>query len=452
MGTEADAPTLEGPAERWEALAAGTLVAVGLLLLMAVGMRPAEAVEGESAFNVTNNTTYDYSPDYSPGGDRIAFRGVAPRDIYTINVHGMGRFNVTADSKAERDPSYSPDGQKIAYSGYDGQDWEIYIINADGGGRTQLTDNATDEQELSWSPDGQKIAYEGYDGHDKEIYTVGLGPASRAVQVTHNTTYDTDPSFSPSGQRIAYAGDDGHDTEIWTIGLGPASRVVRVTNNTTWETELSWSPDGQKIAYKGREIAYVDSRYVRRDTEIYTVGLGSARTVNQVTYNSAANDGEPSWSPDGQKMAYEGKDVPDKEIFTVLIPPSPPNDNYASARVLSGRSASAGGTNAGATLQRGDPRLVDSETTRHTVWYRWTAPFSGAVEVNTCTTDFDTLMGVYTGNAPGGLRKVAANDDGCATGSKVRFNATKNATYRMLVDGFNGKQGAFTLRVIDKRS
>ncbi|MDQ3588955.1 MAG: S8 family serine peptidase [Actinomycetota bacterium] len=132
------------------------------------------------------------------------------------------------------------------------------------------------------------------------------------------------------------------------------------------------------------------------------------------------------------------------------IPPGPPNDNFASAQVLNGFSASANGTNLGATLESADPTTVDTRSTSHTVWYRWTAPFSGAVEMNTCTSDFDTLLGVYTGSALGSLTQAAANDDGCALGSKVTFNATKNATYRILVDGFTGQQGTFTLQVIDK--
>jgi hypothetical protein len=45
---------------------------------------------------------------------------------------------------------------------------------------------------------------------------------------------------------------------------------------------------------------------------------------------------------------------------------------------------------------------------------------------------------------------VAANHNWCAGGSKVTFDAAQNATYRMLVEGHNGKQGDFTLRVIDK--
>ena len=39
---------------------------------------------------------------------------------------------------------------KIAYSGYDGNDLEIYTINPGGGGRFNVTDNSTDDTEPSW--------------------------------------------------------------------------------------------------------------------------------------------------------------------------------------------------------------------------------------------------------------------------------------------------------------
>ena len=127
----------------------------------------------------------------------------------------------------------------------------------------------------------------------------------------------------------------------------------------------------------------------------------------------------------------------------------PPNDNFANAQVLSGVRAAASGTNVGATLQSGDPTTLATRSTSHTVWYRWTAPFSGPVEMNTCTSNFDTLLGVYTGSALGSLTEVASNDDtsGCGSGvgSKVAFNATSGTTYQILVDGFSGQQGTFTL-------
>ena len=46
---------------------------------------------------------------------------------------------------------------KIAYEGFDGQDYEIYSINPDGGGRVQLTDNSTGDYEPCYSTSGTII-------------------------------------------------------------------------------------------------------------------------------------------------------------------------------------------------------------------------------------------------------------------------------------------------------
>jgi hypothetical protein len=93
---------------------------------------------------------------------------------------------------------------------------------------------------------------------------------------------------------------------------------------------------------------------------------------------------------------------------------------------------------------------VDAVSSDHSVWYRWTAPFSGSTTIDTCTTDYDSLLGVYTGSALGSLTEVAVNNNDCPSGwgSKVTFNATAGTTYQVDVDGCCGlPQGIFTLRV-----
>ncbi|MBA2714911.1 MAG: S8 family serine peptidase [Rubrobacteraceae bacterium] len=139
------------------------------------------------------------------------------------------------------------------------------------------------------------------------------------------------------------------------------------------------------------------------------------------------------------------------------IPPPPPNDNFANARIFSGYSYAANGTNVGATPEGGDPVKVSSSSyTNRTVWYQWKAPFSGPVEIDTCSyyTDFDTVLGVYTGSALGSLTQTAANDDGCEVGnrngSRVTLMATKDTTYHILVDGYADSKGNFTVEVVDK--
>src|SRR5215213_6117265 len=89
---------------------------------------------------------------------------------------------------------------KIAYSGHHGQDFEIYTINSGGGGKVQLTDNSTDDDGgLSYSPSAKKIAYSGRDASigDYEIYTINSGGGGK-VKVTNDSTDDYYPSWGSS--------------------------------------------------------------------------------------------------------------------------------------------------------------------------------------------------------------------------------------------------------------
>jgi Tol biopolymer transport system component len=122
------------------AAAAGTLVAVGLvvlIMLVVVEARPAEATFPGKPAKIA------YSGKDAPNGDY---------EIYTINAGGGGRIQLTDNSTNDNEPSYSPSGDKIAYSGKDAPnaDYEIYTINAGGGGRFNVTDNSTDDTEPSW--------------------------------------------------------------------------------------------------------------------------------------------------------------------------------------------------------------------------------------------------------------------------------------------------------------
>ncbi len=122
---------------------------------------------------------------------------------------------------------------------------------------------------------------------------------------------------------------------------------------------------------------------------------------------------------------------------------APANDAFASATVLPSASGTTNGTNVGATKEPGEPNHAASNAGGGSVWYRFTAPVSGAATVDTAGSNFDTLLGVYTGSAVNGLTLVANNDDvgGGNTTSAVQFNAVAGTTYRIAVDGFDNVRG-----------
>ena len=108
------------------------------------------------------------------------------------------------------------------------------------------------------------------------------------------------------------------------------------------------------------------------------------------------------------------------------------------------------GSNRLASKESGEP-LHAGELGGRSVWWRWTAQTTGTVTVDTCTTFFDTLLGVYTGTSVGGLTEVASNDDApndlCGTASATAFRAQAGQTYSIAVDGYNGASGDVTLRL-----
>ena len=126
----------------------------------------------------------------------------------------------------------------------------------------------------------------------------------------------------------------------------------------------------------------------------------------------------------------------------------PPNDDFASAEDLGGGTVvTASGSNLWATAEAREPSHQGITPAAASVWYRWTAPRSGIVFVDTCGSSFDTTLAVYRGSTLDELGRVAANDDRCELQSSVRFFAVSGTTYGIAVDGLGGAQGSVELRV-----
>lgn len=123
---------------------------------------------------------------------------------------------------------------------------------------------------------------------------------------------------------------------------------------------------------------------------------------------------------------------------------APANDAFSAAALLSGTSVTATGANGGASKEPGEPNHAGRPGGR-SVWWLWTAPGAGEAELQTDTSTFDTLLGVYAGSSVSDLVEVASNDDHADFGwSRVRFATQASATYRIAVDGFDAGGGAAT--------
>ncbi|MBC8008512.1 MAG: MBG-2 domain-containing protein [Burkholderiales bacterium] len=121
--------------------------------------------------------------------------------------------------------------------------------------------------------------------------------------------------------------------------------------------------------------------------------------------------------------------------FVVRAPPA--NDAFANAAALTGSVVT--GTNLYASAQEFDPFPAS-----HSVWWRWTAPATGVLRLDTAASAIPTTLAVLTGTAPDDLDLII-EDTRPGQRAKVEFPVTAGVTYRIAVDAYDDLQGAIQL-------
>jgi hypothetical protein len=97
-----------------------------------------------------------------------------------------------------------------------------------------------------------------------------------------------------------------------------------------------------------------------------------------------------------------------------------------------------------ATTDPGEPAPPCAAGSSRTVWYTLTPATAMTLDIATAGSGFDTVLAVYTGDAPGALTAVpgACNDDSGGTRqSRVSFRAAAHTAYRVQAGGYGSASG-----------
>ena len=239
--------------------------------------------------------------------------------LLTAIFFGCGAYGhlLGPDSLGDSAPSWSPDGTRITFSSDETGDQDIYVMNADGTVRVNLTSREAKDIEPAWSPDGEWIAFLSRSQGNTDIHRVRPDGTGLSSLTTFPAQLYSRPIWSPDGTKIAFTSnreaerppqleptpeplfDDAPEfpgaaprPELYVMNAD-GSAQTRLTFNFFFDGNPTWSPDSRRLAFQSREDG---------DHEIYVINVdGSGLT--KLTDNEYA-DVFPAWSPDGQFIAF----------------------------------------------------------------------------------------------------------------------------------------------------
>lgn len=266
--------------------------------------------DGRNNIQITNELdgyTWDFDPDLSRDGTKLAFAGAAPRDIVVVDMTSQvsypGNIITILDStpvgqsgnEEEISPAWSPDGTEIAASWLTaGTLSEALIFNVVTGTSRQVTsDTALDWVDtMSWSPDGSKLAFAAWTSTNEwwDIYTINTD-GTGLTMLTNDAYNDVGPKWSPDGSQIGFVSDrdDGTTSNLWIMNAD-GTNPLRITDfpfSNNDALSLDWSPNGKQIVISGGNGF---------GSELYVINLDE-KSLYQLTDDGLTSfNGSPSWS------------------------------------------------------------------------------------------------------------------------------------------------------------
>jgi hypothetical protein len=185
---------------------------------------------------------------------------------------------------------------RLAFVSILDSDAEIYSVNGDGSDLKRLTMHAGLDHAPAWSPGGGEIAFASRRNGRTRIYLMAAD-GSEPVWVTDGVADGLyEMAWSPSGSAIAFTLSA---SGIATVRLPDGVPGVLLPGLAEVTHQPSWSPDGLRLAYVG-ETEYA--------SDIYTVNADGSGVIRRTRGFGTGPDVRfyyhPAWSPDGSKIAY----------------------------------------------------------------------------------------------------------------------------------------------------
>lgn len=196
---------------------------------------------------------------------------------------------------------------QIAFSRLSGDYWQIWTIGSNGSSARQLTTTPLDKRYPTWSRDGDKLFYR---DNNNNAFFIDLA-TDRQKQILMPMGLIGSLASSPVDEQllvVRFRSEIMDSSDLWLTDIESKHRKI-LTRQAGLQYDPSWSPDGKKIAYiSGRGY---------QTHELYIMGSDGQNRL-RLTDNKAL-ELLPAFSPDGQTLAYVSDITGNYEIWLMNV-------------------------------------------------------------------------------------------------------------------------------------
>jgi dipeptidyl aminopeptidase/acylaminoacyl peptidase len=253
-------------------------------------------------------------PELSPDGQWVAYavrtrmlkEDKNEQRIWMISIHGGDAIPMTEDGVSSSHARWSPDGKFLAFLSSRNQGKsQVWLLNRLGGEAVRLTETVQGVNDFEWSPDSTRIAL------------VLQDPKPEDIESAKDKNKDKDkekPAAKPKTpppfviDRLQFKEDvvgylDHRRDHLYVFDVA-SKKVTQLTSGDFDDGDPAWSPDGKSLAFtSNRSTPDPDRNY---NSDIWVVAADNTDKgahLTQVTTNPGS-DRSPTWSPDGQWIAF----------------------------------------------------------------------------------------------------------------------------------------------------
>lgn len=302
------------------------LLRVALTVGMIIAAAPLAAEERLLSVDDLFSLVTLSDPQLSPDGHWVAYTVQrtdleADRNrtqIWGVPLAGGTPVAFTSEAHSSWSPRWSPDGRLLGFlSDREDDRAQVWTLDVRGGDARQLTDTPQAVRDFSWSPNAQHLA----------LVLQDLKPEHQAA-LDAGESWEAKPEpwvIDREHFKQDYMGYlDRRRTHVYRFDVADRS-LHQLTIGDHDHAEPTWSPDGGRIALTANRTPDAD---LNQNTDIWVISSrledGSMPSLVQVTTHPGA-DSTPRWSPDGRWIAHRATTAPDQAdyaVFHLAVSPS----------------------------------------------------------------------------------------------------------------------------------